>query len=308
MKSHIKLLSTLSLLSLVALGVNACNTSPKAPISSEQKTIVQTAIKAGQFKTLVAALKHTGLDATMNSDGPFTVFAPSDEAFSKLPAGTLESLLKPENKNLLTSILTYHVVSGKVPAKEAMKLQSAGTVNGQRLNISLNDKTLSIGKANVVKADIYCSNGVIHVIDTVMIPSSDSIINTAIKAGSFNTLAAALKAGNLIEALEGKGPFTVFAPTDEAFNKLPKETLTSLLQPENISQLQAILKYHVVSGRIYSPDALKLKEANTLHGSSIKVHVKNGAAMVNESKLIKTDIDASNGVIHVIDTVLIPTT
>ncbi len=132
------------------------------------------------------------------------------------------------------------------------------------------------------------------------------IVETAVAAGSFNTLAAALKAAGLVGALKGDGPFTVFAPTDEAFAKLPKGTIESLLKPENKEKLAGILKYHVVKGRVYASDAIAAKSASTLGGSEVTIRLRGGAVNVNDSKVIAADIDASNGVVHVIDTVLLP--
>jgi len=139
--------------------------------AAPKKDIVDTAVDAGTFKTLVAAVKAAGLVDTLKGEGPFTVFAPTDEAFAKLPKGTVESLLKPENKKKLAAILTYHVVAGKVKAKKAAKLDSAKTVNGADFTIKPTGGTLLINKSKVVKADIKTSNGLIHVIDAVLIPS-----------------------------------------------------------------------------------------------------------------------------------------
>ena len=132
--------------------------------------IVDTAVSAGSFNTLVAAVKAAGLVDTLKGPGPFTVFAPTDEAFAKLPPGTVEDLLKPENKAKLQAILTYHVVSGKVMAKDVVKLHSAKTVNGEQLTVKASMGSVTVDNANVVKTDIVCSNGVIHVIDTVLLP------------------------------------------------------------------------------------------------------------------------------------------
>jgi uncharacterized surface protein with fasciclin (FAS1) repeats len=137
------------------------------------KDIVDTAVAAGSFSTLVAALQAADLVNALKGPGPFTVFAPTDDAFKKLPAGTVESLLKPENKDKLRAILTYHVVSGNVTAAQAMKLSSAKTLNGQEVKISTHDGTVMVNDAKVVKADIHTSNGVIHVIDTVILPESN---------------------------------------------------------------------------------------------------------------------------------------
>ncbi|MEM8735514.1 MAG: fasciclin domain-containing protein [Planctomycetota bacterium] len=268
--------------------------------------IVDTAVSAGKFKTLAAALGAADLVGTLKGEGPFTVFAPTDEAFAKLPAGTVETLIKPENKGKLTGILTYHVVPGKVMAKQVVGLKGAKTVNGQRVDIKVDGSTVMVDGAKVTTTDIVCDNGVIHIIDSVILPADKSIPETADAAGSFTTLLAAAKAAGLAETLGTKGPFTVFAPTDEAFGKLPEGTIASLLKPENKQKLVDILKYHVVSGRVYSEDAVAAKTAKTLLGSPIGVSVTDKGAMINQSKLVATDIDASNGVIHVIDAVLMP--
>ena len=140
------------------------------PKASSNKDIVETAVAAGSFKTLATALQAAGLVDTLKGKGPFTVFAPTDEAFAKLPAGTLEDLLKPENKEKLVAILTYHVVPGKVMTAQVTKMHSAKTVNGQSLTISVQDGTVILDNAKVTKTDIMCSNGVIHVIDSVVLP------------------------------------------------------------------------------------------------------------------------------------------
>ena len=141
-----------------------------AAFGQSKKDIVDTAVAAGNFKTLAAALQAAGLVDTLKGPGPFTVFAPTDEAFAKLPAGTVEDLLKPENKQKLTSILTYHVVSGKVMASQVVKLHEAKTVNGQDVKIMADGGKVMADNANVVQTDIQCTNGVIHVIDTVLLP------------------------------------------------------------------------------------------------------------------------------------------
>ncbi|KPN61944.1 Uncaracterized surface protein containing fasciclin (FAS1) repeats [Aliiroseovarius crassostreae] len=136
--------------------------------------------------------------------------------------------------------------------------------------------------------------------------SGPDIVDTAVSAGSFNTLAAALDAADLVETLKGDGPFTVFAPTDEAFTALPEGTVETLLKPENKDQLTAILTYHVVPGKVMSGDVVQLTSATTVNGSDVSVKVMNGSVMINDAKVTTADVGASNGVIHVIDKVLIP--
>jgi uncharacterized surface protein with fasciclin (FAS1) repeats len=170
------LLTALALTTVLALSANAkepCNSSKTAAAKATAlPDIVDTAVKAGSFKTLVAAVKAAGLVDVLKGDGPFTVFAPTDAAFAKLPAGTVETLLKPENKAQLVAILTYHVVPGSVTADKVVKLDSATTVQGQPVAIKVVDGQVKVGAATVIKTDIKTSNGVIHVIDTVILPPS----------------------------------------------------------------------------------------------------------------------------------------
>ena len=278
------------ILSLAAAGLLSAS-------AQAQNDIVQTAVKAGKFKTLAAALQQAELVGALQGKGPFTVFAPTDEAFAALPEGTVQSLLKPENKAKLQAILKYHVVAGAVPAAKVIGLKGAVTLQGQRVDIKVVDKVVTIDGARVVMTDIRCSNGVIHAIDKVILPESKDITQVAAGAKTFNTLLAAAKAAGLAETLATKGPFTVFAPTDKAFAALPAGTVETLLKPENKQMLKAILLYHVVAGRVYSEQAMKLTEATTLQG---------GKVAIRSLKISATDIDASNGVIHVIDQVILP--
>lgn len=276
------------------------------PASTSGKNIVETAVSAGKFNTLAAALKAAGLIDALSGPGPFTVFAPTDEAFAKLPAGTVENLLKPENKDKLAAVLKYHVVSGLVTSKQIDSVPVAATLQGQLINPSVRDGTVRINDSVVTKADIGATNGVIHVIDSVLIPESKTIPQLAIDDGRFTTLVAALKAAGLVETLSGPGPFTVFAPTDEAFAKLPKPVLEALLKPENKGLLTEILTYHVVKGRVSSVDALKAGTAKTLEGTEVTISGTSGSLMINGAKVAIEDVDAANGVGHVIDTVLVP--
>lgn len=274
----------------------------------QEGDIVDTAVSAGKFNTLVAAVKAAGLVDTLKSKGPFTVFAPTDEAFKKLPEGTVENLLKPENKDKLVSLLKYHVVSGSVMAADVVKLDSAKSVEGSPIQIAVKDGGVMLnGKTKVVKTDIKTSNGVIHVIDSVIMPpEKKDIVDTAVAAEDFSTLVAAVKAAGLVETLKGEGPFTVFAPNDKAFGKVDEATLKSLLKPENKEKLTSILTYHVVPGKVMAADVVKLNSAKTVNGQSVKVKVDGDTVMVDGAKVVATDIECGNGVIHVIDSVIMP--
>ncbi len=273
---------------------------------AQQKSIAETAIGAGNFNTLVAAAKAADLVGVLSGGQELTVFAPTDEAFAKLPAGTVESLLLPENKSKLAAVLTYHVVPGRVLAADAYGLDSATALNGQKLELDLRDDSPKINNATLTTTDILCTNGVIHVIDEVLLPADKSIPVTATEAGIFNTLLAAVNAADLGGVLSGEGPFTVFAPTDDAFAKLPEGTVDSLLEPGNKQKLVDILKYHVVSGRVYDDQAVKAGSAQTLLGRGVKIGFSAKGISVNDATVVSKNIETSNGVVHAIDAVLIP--
>ena len=284
----------------------AANAVAQGPM--ERPTIVEVAAKAGKFNTLLAAAKAAGLADTLAGKGPFTVFAPTDAAFAKLGKDTIANLLKPENKDQLVGILTYHVVAGKVPAAKVVGMKSAKTVQGSELPIVVKDGKVMVAGANVVATDVMASNGVIHIIDSVMLPPQPNLVEVAAKAGKFNTLLAAAKAAGLADTLANGGPFTIFAPTDEAFAKVGKDTIAMLLKPENKKKLQAILKHHVVAGKVMSGTAVKLSEAATLNGTKLPLqfNAKTKTLRVGAGKVVAADVEAKNGVIHVVDTVLLP--
>ena len=317
-------MSSLFVLLFASLVLAACGTPAAAPVATAVpptavpalSDIVDTAIADGRFTTLVAAVTAGGLVDTLKGAGPFTVFAPTDDAFAKLPAGTVEGLLKPENLETLKNILLYHVVPGAVMAADVVTLdgKSADTAfAGNAIAISVKDGSVFLNETvQVIITDIATSNGVIHVIDTVLLPPTKlaNIVDTAVADGRFTTLVAAVTAGGLVDTLVGEGPFTVFAPTDEAFATLPAGTVEGLLKPENLEILKNILLYHVVPGTVMAADVVTLdgKTADTAFaGNAIAISVKDGKVFLNDTvQVIITDIATSNGVIHVIDTVLLP--
>lgn len=308
---------------LAACGPVATPTPEPAPTAMPEPTaipepelgdIVDTAVADGRFTTLVAAVQAAELVDALKGEGPFTVFAPTDDAFAALPEGTVESLLLPENKQALTDILLYHVVEGKVMAEDVVGLTSATTLLGKDIAIKVDMGNVYINDAQVIITDIETSNGVIHVIDAVILPPSDeaaeeaqTIVEIAVADERFSTLVAAVTAADLVETLSGEGPFTVFAPTNDAFAALPAGTLDSLLLPENKQALTDILLYHVVSGKVMAADVVGLTSATTVLGADITITVRDGKVFLNDTvEVIITDIEASNGVIHVIDAVLLP--
>lgn len=289
---------------LAIMGFTACDDeTPVAPPETEPGNIAEVAQSAGNFQTLLAAAEAAGLVATLTDGGPFTVFAPTDDAFAALPAGAVDAILA--DTELLTRVLTYHLVAGELDASEVLARSEIETLNGGFLSIRSEGGAAFVNDARITATDVPASNGVIHVIDGVLLPEPVlDIPGTAAAAGIFNTLLAAVEAAGLLETLQGDGPFTVFAPTDEAFDDLPEGTVEALLDdPERLAE---ILLYHVVAGEVRAEQVVTLSEAETVNGASVTITVDGESVRVDEANVVATDIEATNGIIHVIDAVLIP--
>merc|ERR1719162_910657 len=285
--------------------------------SNALENIPQTAIDNGNFETLVAALTAADLVDTPSGDGPFTVFAPSDDAFAALPGGLVDCLLLPESKVALTDILTLHVVGSKVTSDQLSDGQVAQALNGDDLTFGVSDAGVTVNEKKVTAPDVMATNGVIHVIDGVMVPPDidvgaflkqcpNNIPQVAIDNGNFKTLVAALTAADLVDTLSGDGPFTVFAPSDDAFAALPKELAPCLLKPENKATLADILTFHVVGSKVTSDQLSDGQIAEALNGDDLTFGVSDAGVTVNEKKVTTADVMATNGVIHVIDGVMVP--
>merc|ERR1711904_632890 len=279
--------------------------------------------------TLVSAVVAAGLADTLSSAGKFTVFAPTNEAFKALPAGTLANLLKPENKAKLADILKYHVLPEEVLSRYLKPSQDVKTVEGKPLHVTRWGSKVRVGPdskdlKNVIKADNKASNGVVHIIDGVLLPpqptpapapkpKGQNIVQLAEHTPDLSTLVSAVVAAGLADTLSSAGKFTVFAPTNEAFKALPAGVLDSLMKPENKAKLVDILKYHVLPEEVLSTQLKPFQAVTTVEGKPLHVQEWGGKVRVGpslESKdlenVIKADNKASNGVVHIIDGVLIP--
>jgi uncharacterized surface protein with fasciclin (FAS1) repeats len=299
--------TTLGLMLALAIPLAACDDDDNpVNLPEEEATpdIVEAAQAAGSFNTLVGALETTGLVETLKGDGPFTVFAPTDAAFGAFTDIELEAITS--DVDLLTRILTYHVVPGDVRAADVVNLSSAPTVNGKDLSITVEGGEVFVDGRRVAQTDLVVENGVIHVLDGVLLPEPIlDIVETARNAGSFNTLLTALDVAGLTDVLEGEGPFTVLAPTDDAFAKIPADVLNGLLA--DVDALMDVLTYHVIDGEAPASAVVQLDAATTLQGSDVAISVAaDGTVRINDSTVLITDIFTTNGIIHVIDTVLLP--
>merc|ERR1711990_442810 len=231
-------------------------------------------------------------------------FAPTNEAFGKVPSATLAHLLEPANIKELDSVLTYHVVSGAVQSKDLKPFQDVKTVEGSELRIVKHEGKVYVNNAKVTAADNEASNGVVHIIDEVLIPykhevtdllgaaASKNIVELAVATPDLSTLVTAVKAGKLVDTLESAGPFTVFAPTNEAFGKVPSATLAHLLEPANIKELDSVLTYHVVSGAVQSKDLKPFQDVKTVEGSELRIVKNEGKVYVNNAKVTAADNEA----------------
>lgn len=298
---------------LLALGIAAAVAAPAPaqtaapyPAGGPTLDIIDTAAQAGRFNTLIVALDYAGLVQTLKGPGPFTVFAPTDAAFAALPPGTIATLIQPENQDDLETILLYHVVADELFASDVLARPSLDTVSGQRLSVWATASPARVGPADLVITDIACTNGVIHVIDAVLPPKLETVPERLQPTGRFDTLLAAVDAADLETALGGPGPFTVFAPTDVAFSLLPAGTVADLLLPENKPALIDLLSYHVIPGRVYSDQAIAAGTATTLQGSAVAVTTQGRKLLIDGVRVLRRDFETRNGVVHVIEEVLMP--
>ncbi|MBS3802101.1 MAG: fasciclin domain-containing protein [Candidatus Thermoplasmatota archaeon] len=300
----IKILSSILIFALT-ISVLAFSGCIEEEVEEEPKNIVETAIASDDFNTLVEALTTADLVTTLKDETEeFTVFAPTDAAFDKLDESFLTDLLENEIDQLI-DILTYHVLSGRVMAEDITGDIRVETIQGKYIDITIDGSTVYINDAMVTTTDIECSNGVIHVIDTVLVPK-DNIVETAIANDNFDTLVSAVVAAGLDTTLSDESTqFTVFAPTDAAFAELDSEYLNNLVQNDT-ANLTKILTYHVLSGEVLSTDLSDGMTAETVQGSEITVTIEDGNVYVDEAMVTVADVECSNGIIHIINKVITP--
>jgi transforming growth factor-beta-induced protein len=289
------------------------------PVSAAEGDIVDIAAGNEAFSILVAALTEADLVGALQGDGPFTVFAPTDQAFADLlealDISAADLLAHPD----LSKVLLYHVVSGKVMSTDLSDGLMAPTLNGESITVDLSDG-VKIDSSSVTTADIEATNGVIHIIDTVLVPTNftlditmeddmmedqPDIVDIALSDESFSMLVMLLQEADLVGALQGDGPFTVFAPTNDAFESLVSALGITPAQLMAQPELANVLLYHVVSGKVLSTDLSDGLQAPTLYGEEITFNLSDGVK-ANSSSVIAADVLASNGVVHVIDQVLVP--
>jgi transforming growth factor-beta-induced protein len=348
----------LALVLALVLVTAACGTAEERAIISSgnnpvtaERDIVDTAVDAG-FRNLASALEAAQLVETLRGEGPFTVFAPTDAAFAELPVGLLEALLEPANRGLLTDILTYHVAEGRHLSPALLADGEVTTLEGSVLTVESTEvrgddpdatPTLEVevgGEATATGFDQLATNGVIHVIDTVLIPPDRSndlaavideipettdLVSTLEARGGFTTLLGHLEATGLDAALDGDGAFTIFAPTDRAFRALTDAQRSLLSSDADLAE--AVLSFHVLRGEVRTTDIFTRRQFTTLEGQGgafariltypeVDEDADEDAEAPAEPPTISftyagievtiTDIEATNGVIHVIDAVAIP--
>jgi transforming growth factor-beta-induced protein len=278
-------------------------TAGDAGMTDEPVDIVATAIAAGSFTKLAEALTTADLVETLQGDGPFTVFAPTDEAFEAFEEAN-PGVLAGLSVEALTGILTYHVIAGEVASSALKEGGVAVTVSGSPVAFELEGGATILGgegsSAAVTTADIEASNGVIHVIDAIILPPSDDIVATAQGIDDFSMLVDAVVAADLVEALQADGPFTVFAPTNDAF-----EAIADTVDGLSTEELTNVLLYHVVEGAVGAGNLTAGAVPTLLEGESVTVTLE-GGAKINAANVTMANVLTKNGVIHVIDAVLVP--
>jgi transforming growth factor-beta-induced protein len=287
------------------------NPTPTPTPTPQELNIVETAAADAQFSTLVAAVTKAGLADALQADGPFTVFAPTNDAFDKLftqlGVGGIDDLTADQ----LAPILLYHVVSGKVMAADVTNgyIPTLNTTapgdNSVLLLADITNGVMLNGMVNVTAADVEASNGVIHVIDNVLLPPD--VVDMAINNSNFSILVEAVVKADLVDALKADGPFTVFAPTNAAFEALFNDLGVNGIADLTADQLTPILLYHVVSGNVRAADVTTSTVPTLNPDASIDIVVSDtGVTLNGTSNVVATDVQGTNGVIHVIDKVILP--
>jgi transforming growth factor-beta-induced protein len=284
---------------VATLALAGCGEDPTTPAPG---TIVAVAANTPQLSTLVTALQAAGLTATLEGSGPFTVFAPVDGAFETLPQGTLDALVASGNEAILTDLLTYHVVPGALTADQLTNGQTLTTVEGGTLTVTVEGGEVRVGGMRVTTADVQASNGVIHLVDGVLLGGLNAVQRATVTP-DLSTLVDLVGAAGLASTLASDGPFTIFAPVNSAFAALDPAQVERLVASENLPLLQKVLGYHVVPGRIRAADLTDGATVTTVEGSQLTIGLT-GGPRVNGAGIIATDIEVSNGVVHLIDAVL----
>jgi len=308
--------TTFSKLSIILLAVasltffSSCSKDDDDKKMDEPKNIVDVAVADARFSILVEALAKANLVSALEGNGPFTVFAPTNDAFTALFSQLGVSGIADLDAATLTPILLNHVVAGQVKSSDistgyAATLNASGP-NGTNVKVFINKgSNVMVDASKVIIADVMASNGVIHAIDKVILPAS--VVGHAINNPNFSILVEAVVKANLVGALSAAGPFTVFAPTNDAFTKLFNTLGVSGISALTADQLTPILLYHVVSGNVLSTQVATGSVPTLKDGSNLNLTVGTMGVTINTNvKVIATDVQGSNGVIHVIDAVLLP--
>jgi uncharacterized surface protein with fasciclin (FAS1) repeats len=276
--------------------------------AGELISILEIVVASPDHNTLEAAVVAAGLQSAFSGPGQYTLFAPTDAAFAALPAGTLDNLLADPN-GLLSDVLLYHAVNGVTLSNQLANGMVVSTIQGQDLLVTINAEGVFINNAKVIIADIIAENGVIHVIDAVLVPvlnpNPATVVDIIVNSPNHTILETAVIAAGLVDELSGNGPFTVFAPTDAAFAALPAGVLNNLLA-DPTGALAQVLLYHVAAGQTYYNSLSNGQTITTLLNQDVTVTITAGSVFINNSRIVLANLEAANGIVHVIDAVLTP--
>ena len=298
----------LVLMGVFVISFTSCeDDNDTVPEDPRPETVVDIVTASNDHTTLATAVTEAGLVSTLEGTGPFTVFAPTDDAFDALPPGLLDDLLAdPEGD--LKDILLYHVVAAKAFSSDLIDGQVIETVLEEDIIVTINNDGVFINDAQVIVADLEAENGVVHVIDAVLVPEEPmpaTVVDIIVASEVHGTLATAVTEAGLVSTLQGAGPFTVFAPTDDAFDALPEGALDALLDDPS-GELTDILLYHVAETKAMSNSLSNGMKIPTASGEELTVTISSEGVFINNAKVTVADVEAQNGVVHVIDAVLLP--
>lgn len=275
--------------------------------SPQQETLAAAARSTGQFATFLKLAEAAELATLLEGQQFHTVVAPTDRAFDALPAGTVAALLRPEHRAKLEALVKFHVISGNHSAGALSNRRHISALNGQRLKLDVDGLTLKVAGAPLAMPSIACSNGMLHGVDELLLPVADDLTGVLEVEGQFSTLIQLLKQTGLHDALaDGDDVLTLFAPTDEAFERVPTDLLARLVQPENEQLLKSVLMHHIGEGRLYSQALLSGEAPRSLEGSRLDPAAIAAQSGQGQQLIATTDLEATNGVVHKVNRVLLP--
>jgi uncharacterized surface protein with fasciclin (FAS1) repeats len=277
----------------------------RASSTKPRKSIVEALRSSKGLRSFAKLVDAAGMATVLEAEGPFTVLVPTEAAFANLGEGAFDRLVEQQDRDRLRTIVSNHILRGGLGAADLADRSGVRSLADRRLAVEHKFGVLTVGRAAIKAANIPATNGIIHTISGVLQPVESDLMTVAGKVGPYATLIELIESAGLRDSLAGKGPYSLFAPTNRAFERLPAGTLDRLRDPAHRKELIELLRRHIVPGRIYAEDALRAGRLTNLNGEVLSFRLMDGRETLAGAHVYETNVDAGNGVLHAIDRVLV---